>query len=90
MIHPPRVECIIHHCKRHIRIIQRFKIQFLSPSFDSSFFFSIPLIIKLWKEEERKGKRENIGTFVHYSRAEASIIEAKYKATRLFHKSDDK
>lgn len=80
------MERVIHHCKPRIRIFNfQNSISILFVRLSSS----IPLV-KFWKEKKKKEEEEKIGTFVHYSHAEASIIEAKYKATRLFHKSDDK
>lgn len=66
------MKCIIH--RSYIRIIQLSK-------FNLYLLRSIILLDSTRKTFEKKKKKR---TLVHYSHAEASIIEAKYKALLVY------
>ena len=67
------MKCIIH--RAYIRIIQLSK-------FNLYLLRSIILLDSTRKTFEKKKKKKR--TLVHYSHAEASIIEAKYKALLVY------
>lgn len=68
------MKCIIH--RAYIRIIQLSK-------FNLYLLRSIILLDSTRKTFEKKKKKKK-RTLVHYSHAEASIIEAKYKALLVY------
>lgn len=69
------MKCIIH--RSYIRIIQLSK-------FNLYLLRSIILLDSTRKTFEKKKKKKKERTLVHYSHAEASIIEAKYKALLVY------